>query len=170
MKQLAHFLSHDMQNSATVTLMLLGVIEQATRYSVGCEGLLGWWPRESEDVPSSVSEGYSQLLKLLMQKQRHDIAALVTYILHRLRVYEVASRYEVLFLAFKCIYATGSSSHFSDWQYAVLSILGGHSGDGNATTTTLSMLVNAKLQLRKLLVSLDLLSYFLMLLGSIFLS
>ncbi|XP_048500624.1 protein virilizer homolog isoform X2 [Beta vulgaris subsp. vulgaris] len=129
MKQLAHFLSHDMQNSATVTLMLLGVIEQATRYSVGCEGLLGWWPRESEDVPSSVSEGYSQLLKLLMQKQRHDIAALVTYILHRLRVYEVASRYE----------------------YAVLSILGGHSGDGNATTTTLSMLVNAKLQLRKLL-------------------
>ncbi|XP_021852766.1 protein virilizer homolog [Spinacia oleracea] len=129
MEQLAHFFSQEMLNSATVTLMLLGAMEQATRYSVGCEGLLGWWPREGEKVPSGVSEGYSLLLKLLMQKQRHDIAALTTYILHRLRFYEVASRYE----------------------YAVLSILGGLSGDGNATTTTLSLLLKAKLQLRKLL-------------------
>lgn len=127
MEQLVRFLSQDMQNSATVTLMLLGVFEQATRYSVGCEGLLGWWPREGVNVPSGVSEGYSQLLKLLMQKQRRDIAALVAYILHRLRFYEVASRYE----------------------YAVLSILGGLSGDGCATTTTL--LVKAKSQLSKLL-------------------
>lgn len=79
--------------------MILGVVEQATRYSVGCEGFLGWWPHEGEDVPSNVSEGYSQLLKLLMQKQRHDIAALATYILHRLRFYEVASKYEVYIVA-----------------------------------------------------------------------
>ncbi|XP_021719118.1 uncharacterized protein LOC110686836 isoform X1 [Chenopodium quinoa] len=129
MEQLAHFLSSEMQNSATVTLMLLGAVEQATRYSIGCEGFLGWWPREGENVPSGVSEGYSQLLKLVMQKQRHDIAGLATYILQRLRFYEVASRYE----------------------YAVLSILGGPSGDSIATPTTLSLLMNAKLQLRKLL-------------------
>lgn len=131
MEQLGQFLSQEVHNSATVILILLGVVEQATRYSVGCEGLLGWWPREGGNVPSSVSEGYSQLLKLLMQKQRHDIAALATYILHRLRFYEVVSRYE----------------------YAVLSVLGGLSGDTRATTTTttLSMLVNAKLQLKKLL-------------------
>lgn len=101
MEQLAHFFSQEMLNSATVTLMLLGAMEQATRYSVGCEGLLGWWPREGEKVPSGVSEGYSLLLKLLMQKQRHDIAALTTYILHRLRFYEVASRYEVYFLDYE---------------------------------------------------------------------
>ncbi|XP_057524908.1 protein virilizer homolog isoform X2 [Amaranthus tricolor] len=129
MEQLTHFLSHKVQNSTSVILMILGVVEQATRYSVGCEGFLGWWPHEGEDVPSNVSEGYSQLLKLLMQKQRHDIAALATYILHRLRFYEVASKYE----------------------YAVLSIVGGLSGDVHATTTTSSMLVNAKLQIRKLL-------------------
>jgi len=99
MEQLVFFLSKEVQNSTTVTLMLLGVVEQATRYSVGCEGFLGWWPREDETAPSGISEGYSQLLKLLMQTQRHDIAALATYMLHRLRFYEVASRYEVGFLA-----------------------------------------------------------------------
>ncbi|KAL2900848.1 ATP synthase subunit alpha 2 [Bienertia sinuspersici] len=46
MEQLAQFLSQEECESTTVTLMLLGVVEQATRYSVGCEGLLGWWPRE----------------------------------------------------------------------------------------------------------------------------
>lgn len=129
MEQLRFLLSSEMPHSAMITLMLLGVFEQATRFSVGCEGLLGWWPREDETVPSSISEGYSQLLKLLMQKQRHDIAALATYILHRLRFYEVVARYE----------------------YAVLSILGGLSGVGKAGSATLSMLVNAKLQLKKLL-------------------
>lgn len=121
MEQLAQFLSQEVHNSATVSLMLLGVVEQATRYSVGCEGLLGWWPREGGNVPSSVSEGYSQLLKLLMQKQRHDIAALATYILHRLRFYEVVSRYEVCFLASK--WNLCYKEQFSFFQLAVCSII-----------------------------------------------
>lgn len=95
MKQLGYIFCHGMQNSSAVTLMLLGVVEQATRHSIGCEGFLGWWPREDENVPSGISEGYNQLLKLLLQKQRHDVASLSTFILHRMRCYEVAARYEV---------------------------------------------------------------------------
>ncbi|KAB2034801.1 hypothetical protein ES319_D04G109100v1 [Gossypium barbadense] len=94
MDQLAYLFDHQMQNSITITLLLLGVIEQATRHSVGCEGFLGWWPREDENIPSGTSDGYSYLLKLLLQKPRHDVASLATYILHRLRFYEVISRYE----------------------------------------------------------------------------
>ncbi|XVF76085.1 hypothetical protein PTKIN_Ptkin13bG0237800 [Pterospermum kingtungense] len=94
MDQLAYLFDHEMQKSAAVTLLLLGVIEQATRYSLGCEGFLGWWPREDENIPSGTSDGYSHLLKLLLQKPRHDVASLATYVLHRLRFYEVVSRYE----------------------------------------------------------------------------
>lgn len=95
MKQLGYVFCNGMQNSSAVTLMLLGVVEQATRNSIGCEGFLGWWPREDENIPSGISESYNQLLKLLLQKQRHDVASIATCILHRLRFYEVASRYEV---------------------------------------------------------------------------
>lgn len=95
MEQLVKFFSKDLQSSTTTMLLLLGVVEQATRYSVGCEGFLGWWPREEESIPSGISEGYSQLLKLILAKPRHDIASLATYLLNRLRFYEVASRYEV---------------------------------------------------------------------------
>ncbi|TYH21780.1 hypothetical protein ES288_A04G073500v1 [Gossypium darwinii] len=94
MDQLAYLFDHQTQNSITITLLLLGVIEQATRHSVGCEGFLGWWLREDENIPSGTSDGYSYLLKLLLQKPRHDVASLATYILHRLRFYEVISRYE----------------------------------------------------------------------------
>lgn len=132
LKQLEHLFSHG-QKSSAVTLMLLGVAEQATRYSFGCEGLLGWWPRDDEKVPSGFSEGYNQLLKLLLQKQRHDVASQSTFILQRLRCYEVASRYE----------------------YAVLSVLGGLSSSGKATSVTLDMLSSAKLQLKKLSKLLD---------------
>lgn len=97
MDQLAYLFDHDMQKSSAVTLLLLGVIEQATRHSVGCEGFLGWWPREDENIPSGTSDGYSHLLKLLLQKPRHDVASLAIYVLHRLRFYEVVSRYEVCF-------------------------------------------------------------------------
>lgn len=96
MEQLVRVFSNDVENSTTTILLLLGVVEQATRYSVGCEGFLGWWPREEENIPSGPSEGYSQLLKLILDKPRHDVASLATYLLHRLRFYEVASRYEVL--------------------------------------------------------------------------
>lgn len=93
---LSHVLCHGDRNSTAMTLMLLAVVEKITCHSIGCEGFLGWWPREDENVPSGVSEGYSQLVKLLLRKQRHDIASLATYLLHRLRFYEVACRYEVL--------------------------------------------------------------------------
>lgn len=96
MEQLALFFSKDGQNSTTIMLLLLGVVERATRYSVGCEAFLGWWPREDDSIPSSISEGYSHLLKLILSKPRHDVASLATYLLHRLRFYEIASRYEVL--------------------------------------------------------------------------
>jgi hypothetical protein len=38
------------------------------------------------------------LLRLLLEKERHDIASLATYILQRLRFYEILSKYEVRFL------------------------------------------------------------------------
>lgn len=96
MDQLVFLFGHDVQNSTTITLLLLGVVEQATRHAVGCEGFLGWWPREDESIPSGKSEGYCLLLKLLMQKPCHEVASLAIYILHRLRIYEIISRYEVL--------------------------------------------------------------------------
>lgn len=96
MEQLTKFFSKDGQNSTTIMLLLLGVVERASRYSVGCEGFLGWWPREDENIPPGISDGYSQLLKLILSKPRHDVASLATYLLHRFRFYEVASRYEVL--------------------------------------------------------------------------
>ncbi|GAU28853.1 hypothetical protein TSUD_21900 [Trifolium subterraneum] len=128
MQQIEMFFSKDGQNSTTITLLLLGVVERATRYSVGCEGFLGWWPREDESIPSGVSEGYSHLLKLILSKPRHDVASLATYLLHRLRFYEVASRYES----------------------AVLSVLG-NTGTLTKVDVTLNMLSSAEVLLRKLL-------------------
>ncbi|KAJ7957710.1 Embryo defective protein [Quillaja saponaria] len=129
MKHLATYFSHESENSIAVMLLLLGVIERATRHSIGCEGFLGWWPHEDENICSGISEGYSQLLKLLLSKSRHDIASLATYVLHRLRFYEVASRYES----------------------AVLSVLGNLSAVGRVTNVTLNMLASAEIQLKKLL-------------------
>ncbi|CAL0317010.1 unnamed protein product [Lupinus luteus] len=129
MDQLANFFSKDGQNSTTTMLLLLGVVERATRYSIGCEAFLGWWPREDDDIPSGISDGYSQLLKLILSKPRHDVASLATYLLHRLRFYEVASRYE----------------------FAVLSVLGNISTDGRVTDVTLNMLTSAEILLKKLL-------------------
>ncbi|KAL2327346.1 hypothetical protein Fmac_020773 [Flemingia macrophylla] len=129
MEQLTVFFSKDGQSSTTIMLLLLGVIERATRYSVGCEGFLGWWPREDESIPSGSSEGYNHLLKLILSKPRHDVASLATYLLHRLRFYEIASRYES----------------------AVLSVLGNISNVGRVTDVTLNMLSSAEILLRKLL-------------------
>ncbi|KAF5182700.1 virilizer [Thalictrum thalictroides] len=129
MEQLVRVFHHGTQKSAAVTLTLLGVIERATRYAIGCEGFLGWWPREDEIVPVGVSEGYSQILKLLLRKQQHGIASVAAYLLHRLRFYEVAARYES----------------------AVLSVLAGLSDVGKVTDVTLNILDSAKLQLKKLL-------------------
>ncbi|GAV74125.1 LOW QUALITY PROTEIN: hypothetical protein CFOL_v3_17606, partial [Cephalotus follicularis] len=126
--QLSHVFGRGKHNSTAVTFLLLGVVEQATRHSIGCEGFLGWWPREDENVPSGISEGYSHLLKFLLQKPRHDVASLTTYILHRLRFYEIASRYEC----------------------AVLSMLGSLSAVGRVTSVTLDKLMSAKLQIKKL--------------------
>ncbi|VVA93767.1 unnamed protein product [Arabis nemorensis] len=127
MDQLVYLFSHDVQNSTTITLLLLGVVEQATRHSVGCEGFLGWWPREDGRIPAQKSEGYCLLLKLLMQKPCHEVASLAIYILRRLRIYEVISKYES----------------------AVLSALEALSNSGT-TTHNLNMLSEAKSQLQKL--------------------
>lgn len=94
METIVRLLDCEMQNSPAVVLMLLGVVECATRHGIGCEGFLGWWPRGNESYPDGNSNGYSILLRLLLGKQRHDVASLASYILHRLRVYEVAARYE----------------------------------------------------------------------------
>ncbi|CAH2054969.1 unnamed protein product [Thlaspi arvense] len=128
MDQLLYLFRHDVQNSTTITLLLLGVVEQATRHAVGCEGFLSWWPREDGNIPSAKSEGYCLLLKLLMQKPCHEIASLAIYILRRLRIYEVISRYE----------------------FAVLSALEGLSNSHGAATHNLNMLSDAKSQLQKL--------------------
>ncbi|KAL7001548.1 hypothetical protein U1Q18_002701 [Sarracenia purpurea var. burkii] len=129
MKQLGYIFCHGVLNSHAITLMLLGVVDQATRHSFGCEGFLGWWPREDQSIPSGTSVGYNQLLKLLLQKQPHDIAALATHILHRLRFYEVAFRYES----------------------AVLSVLGDLSSSGRVTSVTLDKLTSAKSQIKTLM-------------------
>ncbi|KAK1417128.1 hypothetical protein QVD17_26250 [Tagetes erecta] len=128
MKQLSDIFCTKKHSSAA-TLILLGVIKQATVHSVGCEGFLNWWPREDDTIPTGTSDGYNQLLKLLMQKPRHDVASLATYILHRARFYEVVSRYE----------------------FAVLHVLAGLSATGKVMPVTIDMLTSAKLQLRKLL-------------------
>ncbi|XVE96282.1 hypothetical protein REPUB_Repub02eG0207600 [Reevesia pubescens] len=129
MDQLAYLFDHEMQKSTAITLLLLGVIEQATRHSVGCEGFLGWWPREDENIPSGPSDGYSLLLKLLLQKPRHDVASLATYVLHRLRFYEVVSRYEC----------------------EVLSVLGGLSATAKGTSVASNKLIDVGSLLKKLL-------------------
>lgn len=130
MEQLAHIFSNEVQNSSAIILLSLGVVEQATRHPIGCEGFLGWWPREDENIPSGTSKGYSQLLKLVLQRPQHDVASLATYVLHRLRFYEVVSRYE----------------------FSVLSALGGLSALGRVTSVTSAMLNSAKSQLKMLLI------------------
>lgn len=97
MKQLSDIFCTKVHSNAA-TLILLGVIKQATIHSFGCDGFLNWWPREDDTIPTGTGDGYNQLLRLLMQKPRHDVASLATYILHRARFYEVASRYEVVCL------------------------------------------------------------------------
>ncbi|KAF9595898.1 hypothetical protein IFM89_005966 [Coptis chinensis] len=129
MEQLVRVFHHETQKSTAVRLLLLGIIEQATRYAIGCEGFLGWWPRDDEIVPVGSSEGYSQILKLLLRKQRHDVASLAAYLLHRLRSYEVAARYES----------------------AVLSLLAGLSDVSKVSKVTLDMLDSTRLQLKKLM-------------------
>ncbi|XP_047337824.1 protein virilizer homolog [Impatiens glandulifera] len=128
MKQLVNVFLQGLLNSRAVTLTYLVVIEQATKLSEGCEGFLGWWPRGDPNVPSGTSDGYNMLLKLLLDKQPHDIASLATRILHRLRIYEVASRYES----------------------AVLSVIKGDPSAEKYGSIVVDKLVNAKMQLKKL--------------------
>lgn len=128
LEQVAHVFGHDRQNSTATTLLLLGLVEQATGYSFGCEGFLGWWPREDENFPTGTSEGYTGLVNLLLEPPRYAVASLATNVLYRLRFYEVVSRFES----------------------AVLCILEGIS-TGDRVTTTMDMLISANSQLKKLL-------------------
>ncbi|KAJ4781842.1 embryo defective 2016 [Rhynchospora pubera] len=94
MEKIIQLLSLNMQESTFLTLLLVSIIECATRHGIGCEAFLGWWPRGDETIPARASVGYTLLLKLLFEKQRHDIAVMATYVLHRLRFYETLSRFE----------------------------------------------------------------------------
>lgn len=95
MEQINNLLCSKTPKTAATTLLLLSIVENATRHVVGCEAFLGWWPRcDHSSIPTGSSSGYCSLLKLLMEKERHDIASLATYILQRLRFYEILSRYE----------------------------------------------------------------------------
>lgn len=95
MEQIINLLCWKTSISPATTLLVLGIVEHATRYVVGCEAFLGWWPRSDDNnIPIGSSVGYCSLLKLLLEKERHDIACLATYVLQRLRFYEILSRYE----------------------------------------------------------------------------
>ncbi|KAL5218709.1 hypothetical protein ABZP36_019393 [Zizania latifolia] len=95
MEQIINLLCWKTPISPATTLLLLGIVEHATRHVVGCEAFLGWWPRsDNNDIPIGTSVGYCSLLKLILEKERHDIASLATYVLQRLRFYEILSRYE----------------------------------------------------------------------------
>lgn len=98
MDKIIQLLSLEMQESTFLTVLLVSIVECATRHEIGCEAFLGWWPRGDETLPACASLGYTLLLKLLLEKHRHDIASMATYVLHRLRFYETLSRYEVNFL------------------------------------------------------------------------
>jgi len=95
MGQIINLLCWKTPKSAATTLLLLGIVEHATRHAFGCEAFLGWWPRtDHNSIPGGSSDGYCSLLKLLLEKERHDIASLATYVLQRLRFYEILSKYE----------------------------------------------------------------------------
>lgn len=134
MEQIVAMLGHSSHLSTTLALVLLGAVENATQHAIGCEGFLRWWPREDESVPAGNSEGYSNLLRLLFTKQRHDVASLATYILQRLRFYETASRYES----------------------AVLSALGKPSSSGELTTDEIDYLLAAASELKQIMKLLNL--------------
>lgn len=95
MEKIINLLCWKTPKSAATTLLLLGIVEHVTRHAFGCESFLGWWPRtDHNSIPVGSSDGYCSLLKLLLEKERHDIASLATYVLQRLRFYEILSKYE----------------------------------------------------------------------------
>ncbi|TVU46430.1 hypothetical protein EJB05_05967 [Eragrostis curvula] len=95
MEQIINLLCWKTPKSPATTLLLLGIVEHITRHDFGCEAFLGWWPRsDNNNIPVGSSDGYCSLLRLLLEKERHDIASLSTYVLQRLRFYEILSKYE----------------------------------------------------------------------------
>jgi hypothetical protein len=96
MEQIINLLCWKTPKSAATTLLILSIVEHATRHGFGCEAFLGWWPRsDHKNIPICSSDGYCSLLKLLLEKERRDIASLSTYVLQRLRFFEILSKYEV---------------------------------------------------------------------------
>ncbi|OAY73037.1 hypothetical protein ACMD2_02584 [Ananas comosus] len=133
MDQIIHLLHREIPKSTATTLLLLLIIECATRHGIGCESFLGWWPRRDFVVPFRVSDGYCYLLELLLEKQRDDIASLSTYVLHRLRFFEILSRYES----------------------AVVFLLTNLPADGQLATDGVTSLVDANSQLKHILKSIN---------------
>lgn len=96
MEQIINLLCWKTPKSAATTLLLISIVEHVTRYGFGCEAFLGWWLRSDHNsIPACSSNGYCSLLKLLLEEERHDIASLATYVLQRLRFFEILSKYEV---------------------------------------------------------------------------
>ncbi|CAM6106109.1 unnamed protein product [Calypogeia fissa] len=89
-------LQHVVGNFSATTLLALGAVECASRYAFGCDALLGWWiPNTAlcrESWESRVTcQGYSVLLKFLLQPQQRPIVLLAARVLHRLRTYELTA-------------------------------------------------------------------------------
>ncbi|KAJ3682983.1 hypothetical protein LUZ60_013210 [Juncus effusus] len=94
MNKIIQLISQETKESTFITLLVVSIIECGTRHGIGCESFLGWSPAGGGPVPVRTSQGYSCLLRLLLEKQRHDVASLATYVLHRLHFYETLSRFE----------------------------------------------------------------------------
>ncbi|KAF7146731.1 hypothetical protein RHSIM_Rhsim04G0099300 [Rhododendron simsii] len=175
MEQLRNIIIQDVQNSLAIMLMVLGVVEQATRHSIGCEGFLGWWPREDESIPSGTSVDYNELFKLLLQKQPHDVTSLATHILHRLRHYvddeSIPSGtsvdynelfklllqkqpHDVAFLATHILHRLRLYEVASRYESSVLSALASLSTSERVTNAIVDKLTSARFQLKTLMLCL----------------
>jgi hypothetical protein len=174
MEQIINLLCWKTPKSAATTLLLLGIVEHATRNGFGCEAFLGWWPQtEHSSIPVGSSDGYCSLLKLLLEKERHDIASLATYVLQRLRFYEILSKYEVrstpLLTPYRLIFVFNLNALFCSFIYddvddvkllvvlqsAVVKVIS-NLQDDKLSTDGVPFLISASVELAEMLVRLSL--------------
>ncbi|KAG5552399.1 hypothetical protein RHGRI_010466 [Rhododendron griersonianum] len=134
MEQLRYIIIHDVQNSHAITLIVLEVVEQATRHSIGCEGFLGWWPCEDESIPLGTSLDYNKLFKLLFPMLLLLLQLIYFITCVFMRLLPDTSAIVVLF-----------------WQSSVLSALASLSTSGRVTNATVDKLTSARFQLKTLM-------------------
>ena len=182
MGQIINLLCWKTPKSAATTLLLLGIVEHATRHAFGCEAFLGWWPRtDHNSIPGGSSDGYCSLLKLLLEKERHDIASLATYVLQRLRFYEILSKYEVrriyawllespnqLTFTFKLsVLYVDDKNLLVVWQSAVVKVISDLPAD-KLSTDGVPFLISASVELAEMSVRFSLLFYRQMLIAVVY--